>query len=63
MPRLTPLIMLIMKSIPKVHDMYLNYLNENESLYSIAPIEVKRQIWSFNTGSFKYFKIFKQTVY
>jgi hypothetical protein len=53
MPRLTPLIMLIMKSIPKVHDMYLNYLNENESLYSIAPIEVKRQIWSFNTGSFK----------
>ena len=50
MPRLTPLILLLMKSIPQINEMYLNYLNENENLYSIAPIEVKRQIWSLNNG-------------
>lgn len=46
MPRLTNLILLIMKSLPNINESYLSYLNENEQLYSIASIEVKRQIWS-----------------
>ena len=50
MPRLTPLILLLMKSIPQINEVYLNYLKENDSLYSIAPIEVKRQIWSIDNG-------------
>ena len=52
MPRLTPLILLIMKSIPQISDVYLNYLKEDEALYNTAPIEVKRQIWSINNGKY-----------
>ncbi|CAF0982652.1 unnamed protein product [Brachionus calyciflorus] len=50
--RLTPLILLIMKSLPKVNDNYLNFIKSNENLYSIAPIELKRQIWSHDTDFF-----------
>lgn len=52
MPRLTSFILLIMKSLPNVNESYLSYLNENEQLYSISPIEVKRQIWSFSPNVF-----------
>ncbi len=41
-----------MKILPKVNPIYLNYINENEALYSIAPIDVKRQIWSLNSDVF-----------
>lgn len=51
---MTPLILLIMKSLPKVNDNYLNFIQSNEKLYSIAPIELKRQIWSHNTGNVLY---------
>lgn len=57
MPRLTPLILLIMKSIPQINDVYLNYLKDNETLYVTAPIEVKRQIWSINNGNNSSFKL------
>lgn len=40
-----------MKGMPKINDVYLNYMKDNENLYSIAPIEVKRQIWSLNNGN------------
>lgn len=50
MPRLTSLILLIMKALPKIDDVYLNYMKDNENLYAIAPIEVKRQIWSLHNG-------------
>ena len=39
-----------MKSLPKINPGYLNYINENENLYVITPIEVKRQIWCLNSG-------------
>ena len=52
MPRLTQLVLLIMKSLPRVNEVYLNYINDNESLYAIAPIEIKRQIWSLQTDLF-----------
>ncbi len=42
-----------MKSLPKVDDIYLNYLIVNESLYAMAPIEVKRQIWTINADLFQ----------
>lgn len=51
MSRLTNLVLLIMKSLPKINPGYLNYINENESFYTIAPIEVKRQIWCLNSGT------------
>jgi hypothetical protein len=51
MQRMTPIILLLMKSIPQINDVYLNYLKENESLYAMTPIEVKRQIWSINNGN------------
>jgi hypothetical protein len=54
MPRLTHLVLLIMKSLPRINDNYLNYLKENEKLYAIAPIEVKRQIWTLNAGKKNY---------
>ena len=40
-----------MKNLPKVNEAYLNYIKENEKLYALAPIEVKRQIWSSNAGT------------
>lgn len=52
MPRLTHLVLLIMKSIPRINEIYLNYINDNENLYTIAPVEVKRQIWSLHTDVF-----------
>ena len=52
MQRMTPIILLLMKSIPQINDVYLNYLKENESLYAVTPIEVKRQIWSINNGKY-----------
>jgi hypothetical protein len=52
MPRLTNLILLIMKSLPNINESYLNYLNENENLYLMASIEVKRQIWSHSQSNY-----------
>lgn len=52
MPRLTNLILLIMKNLPRINETYLNYIKENEQLYAITPIEVKRQIWCFNSEVF-----------
>jgi hypothetical protein len=58
MPRLTNLILLVMKSLPRINETYLNYIKENEQLYATTPIEVKRQIWCLNPGRFKQYSIF-----
>lgn len=50
MTRLQPLIILIMKSLPKIKYQYLNFINENENFYAIVPIEIKRQLWIYNNG-------------
>ena len=60
MPRLTNLVLLIMKSLPKINESYLGYLNENEQLYSVASIEVKRQIWSHSPSNFISFNQFNK---
>ena len=52
LPRLQPLIFLIMKGLPIINEAYLQVIKDNESLYSIVPIEVKRQIWSNYTQVF-----------
>ena len=52
MPRLTNLILLVMKSLPRINETYLNYIKENEQLYATTPIEVKRQIWCLNPGRY-----------
>jgi hypothetical protein len=59
MQRMTPIILLLMKSIPQINDVYLNYLKENESLYTMTPIEVKRQIWSINNGNKQKIRVLK----
>lgn len=41
-----------MKSLPKVNQNYLDFIQSNEKLYSISPIELKRQIWSNNPSNF-----------
>ena len=41
---------MIMKHLPKINSNYLKYIEENDLYYSIAPIEVKRQIWINNEG-------------
>jgi hypothetical protein len=46
------MVLLIMKLLPKINPIYLNYINENEAFYTIAPMEVKRQIWSLNADVF-----------
>lgn len=51
MPRLTNLILLVMKNLPRINETYLNYIKDNENLYTITPIEVKRQIWCLNAGN------------
>ncbi len=53
MKRLTNLVLLIMKSLPKINEIYLNYIKDNEELYSLTPIEVKRQIWCLNSGKLR----------
>lgn len=41
-----------MKSLPKVDQKYLDFIQSNENLYSISSIELKRQIWSNNPSKF-----------
>lgn len=50
LPRITNLVLLIMKYLPKINTNYLNFIQNNEAYYAIAPLEVKRQIWVYNPG-------------
>ena len=43
--------MIIMKNLPKINEIYLNYIKDSEHLYNLASIEVKRQIWSLHKGT------------
>ncbi|CAG5119641.1 unnamed protein product, partial [Candidula unifasciata] len=47
-----PIVMAIMKHLPKVKEEYLKHLLEDKELYNEAATEVKRQIWENNQALF-----------
>lgn len=44
--------MKIMRKLPEIDKKYLLHISENHDLYSVCPLEVKRQIWQTNQGFF-----------
>jgi negative elongation factor B len=51
MPRLTPLVLLLLDRLPKVKPVYLNHIRNNQNLYNMVSLRVKRQIWGIHTGN------------
>lgn len=49
---LRPVVMSILKHLPKIDDKYLTKILEDKELYSEAAVEVKRQIWQENQALF-----------
>ncbi|XP_064616465.1 negative elongation factor B-like [Liolophura sinensis] len=49
---LRPVVMCILKHLPKIKDEYLQQILENRELYTEASTEVKRQIWQDNQALF-----------
>ncbi|CAF4220258.1 unnamed protein product, partial [Rotaria sp. Silwood2] len=49
----TPIVMEIVKHMPKIPDKYVKYIVEHEQIYSRAPIELKRLIWTDNHTLFQ----------
>ena len=49
----TPIVMEIVKHMPKIPDKYVKYIVEHEQIYSRAPIELKRLIWIDNSNLFQ----------
>lgn len=47
-----PVVMAVMKCLPKVPERYLSVLVEDKTLYAVAAPEVKRQIWEQNPSLF-----------
>ncbi|XP_054769997.2 negative elongation factor B-like [Lytechinus pictus] len=47
-----PVVMSVMKCLPKIPEKYLTVLVEDRSLYDVASIEVKQQIWQRNPSLF-----------
>ncbi|UJR15045.1 hypothetical protein I4U23_002018 [Adineta vaga] len=49
----TPIVMEIVKHMPRIPDRYVKYIVEHEQIYSRAPIELKRLIWIDNPTLFQ----------
>ncbi|CAF1463555.1 unnamed protein product [Adineta ricciae] len=49
----TPIVMEIVKHMPKIPDRYVKYIVDHEQIYSRAPIELKRLIWTDNHALFQ----------
>lgn len=49
---LRPVVMSILKHLPKIDDKYLTKILEDKELYAEAAVEVKRQIWQENQALF-----------
>ncbi|KAK3591465.1 hypothetical protein CHS0354_033464 [Potamilus streckersoni] len=49
---LRPVVMTILKHLPKIKEEYLNQILEDKELYAEAATEVKRQIWEDNQALF-----------
>ncbi|XP_071499892.1 negative elongation factor B-like [Diadema setosum] len=47
-----PVVLSIMKCLPKIPEKYLTVLVDDRSLYNVASIEVKQQIWQKNPSLF-----------
>ncbi|XP_013392917.1 negative elongation factor B [Lingula anatina] len=49
---LRPIVMCVMKHLPKIKDSYLAQIKEDRELYEDASVEVKRQIWQDDQALF-----------
>jgi len=49
----TPIVMEIVKHMPKIPEKYVKYIIDHEQIYSRAPIELKRLIWSDHSTLFQ----------
>uniref|UniRef100_UPI00358FE5E8 negative elongation factor B-like isoform X2 n=1 Tax=Myxine glutinosa TaxID=7769 RepID=UPI00358FE5E8 len=48
MPAIQPVVMHVMKHLPKVPEKYLKHVTSDPALYGVCATEVKRQIWEDN---------------
>uniref|UniRef100_A0A8C4QQZ5 Negative elongation factor complex member B n=1 Tax=Eptatretus burgeri TaxID=7764 RepID=A0A8C4QQZ5_EPTBU len=48
MPAIQPVVMHVMKHLPKVPEKYLKHVTSDPALYGVCATEVKRQIWEEN---------------